>query len=142
MNVDKFNKYNVTQLKHYLQERGVTVSGYRKSLLVELAVAVDRCQLPVDPDFQKIDAHRTLADKLKQLGITDSPWLLSGFSSDLSNIPDFGLYDIFNYLLCSRADYDRRKLKAFKSFEDYRLFYDGHVDFDVSAVHFGFIVIQ
>ena len=48
----KFSKYTVPKLKEYLQERGVTVTGYRRALLVELANAVDRIQLPVDPDFQ------------------------------------------------------------------------------------------
>jgi len=67
-------------------------------------------------------------DKLKALGVDGNPRTLSGFTTDLCNIPAFGLYDIFNYLLCSRADYDRRKLKAYKSFEDYRLFSDGHVE--------------
>ena len=42
---DKFSKYTVPQLKQYLQERGVTVSGYRRPLLLELANAVDRVQL-------------------------------------------------------------------------------------------------
>ena len=28
----------------------------------------------------------------------------------------------------SRADYDKKKLKAYKSAEDYRLFVDGHVE--------------
>ena len=84
--------------------------------------------MPVDPDFQNVgSAFQSVSDKLKSLGI-DDPWSLQGFSQDLSDIPDFGLYDIFNYMLCSRADYDRRKLKAYKSFEDYRLHCDGHVE--------------
>ena len=44
-----------------------------------------------------------------------------------SDIPEFGQIDIFNHLLFSRADYDQKKLKAHKSFDDYRLFEDGHV---------------
>lgn len=128
MSSDKFSKYTVAQLKRYLQDRGVTVSGFRRQLLLEVASAVDRCQLPTDPDYQNVDAKVTIDDKLKAVGLQDSPWSMNDFSSDLSDIPDFGLYDIFNYLLCSRADYDRRKLKAYKSFEDYRLYYDGHVE--------------
>lgn len=38
-----------------------------------------------------------------------------------------GLYDIFNYFISKRTDFDRKSTKAYKSFEDYRLFYDGHV---------------
>jgi len=90
-------------LKQYLQERGATVSGYWQPLLVELANAVGRVQLPVDPDivmttdFQNVvSAFHLVSDKLKPLGIND-PWSLQGFSQDLSDIPDFGPYDIFYY---------------------------------------------
>ena len=68
----------------------------------------------------RVSALGSVTDQLKALGI-DDPWHLEGFSQDLHNIPDFGLYDIFNYLLCSRADYDRKKLKAYTSFEDFWL---------------------
>ena len=34
---------------------------------------------------------------------------LRTFTSDLSTSPTFGLYDVFSYLLHSRADYDRKK---------------------------------
>ena len=44
---------NVAGLKKYLQERGVSVTGYLKTLLVEIASAVDRMFLPVDPNFEK-----------------------------------------------------------------------------------------
>ena len=45
---------NVAELKIYLQERGVSVSGYLKTSLVEIAPAVERMVLPVDPNFEKI----------------------------------------------------------------------------------------
>jgi hypothetical protein len=32
----------------------------------------------------------------------------------------FGLYDIFNYLIYSSAEYDKKGLAAYKSFHDYR----------------------
>ena len=48
---DKFSKYTVPKQKEYLQERGVTVTGYRRALVVEFDNAFDRIQLPVDPDF-------------------------------------------------------------------------------------------
>ena len=38
---DKFSKYTVPTLKEYLQERGVTVTGYRRALVVEFANAFD-----------------------------------------------------------------------------------------------------
>jgi len=44
--MDKFDKYTVLQQKQYLQDRGVTVYGYQKPLLVATANAVDLRQLP------------------------------------------------------------------------------------------------
>ena len=40
-------------LKKYLQERGVSVSGYLKTSLVEIAPVVERMVLSVDPNFVK-----------------------------------------------------------------------------------------
>ena len=42
--------------------------------------------------------------------------------------PPFGLYDIFNYLICHSTTYDKQGLAAYKSFEDYSLFEDGYVE--------------
>ena len=53
-NNSDFNAMNVAELKKYLQERGgVSVRGYLKTLLVEIASAVERMFLPVDPNFEK-----------------------------------------------------------------------------------------
>ena len=40
-------------LKKYLQERGVSVSGYLKTSPVEIASAVERMVLAVDVNFEK-----------------------------------------------------------------------------------------
>ena len=56
------NDMNVAELKKYLQERRVSVSGYFKASLVELASAVERILLPVDPNFEKDQTSN--ADKL------------------------------------------------------------------------------
>ena len=54
---------NVAELKKiYLQERGVSVSGYLKTLLVEIASVVERMVLPVDSNFKK--DQTTDSDKL------------------------------------------------------------------------------
>ena len=42
--------------------------------------------------------------------------------------PPFGLYDIFNYLICHSTTYDKQGLAANKSFKDYSLFEDGYVE--------------
>ena len=49
-------------LKKYLQERGVSISGYLKSSLVEITSAVERMVLAVDPNFEKDQTND--ADKL------------------------------------------------------------------------------
>ena len=38
---------SVTELKKYLQERGISASGYFKTLLVEITSAVEKMVLPV-----------------------------------------------------------------------------------------------
>jgi hypothetical protein len=40
------------ELKEYLQARGVTVTGYLKSSLVQIANAVQTMMLPVGPNFE------------------------------------------------------------------------------------------
>ena len=51
-------------LKTILQESGVLVSGYLKTLLMEMASAVERMvKLPVDPNFetdQTTDADKSI----------------------------------------------------------------------------------
>jgi hypothetical protein len=126
-----FKIWTVDMIKKYLLDKGVTTTGYKKELLIILAQCVEGCRLPSDPDHARIDTKAILNKKLVELSCDcGNPFSLedSLFSTDLSESPDFGLYDIFNYLLYSRTDYDRKKLKAYKSFEDYRLFYDGNVE--------------
>ena len=117
---------NVAELKKYLQERGVSVSGYLKTSLVEIASAVERMVLPVDPNFEK--NQPTDADKL----IIHDMLIPNPFSqktvNNFNSSPPFGLYDIFNYLIYHSTDYDKQGLAAYKSFEDYRLFDDGYVE--------------
>ena len=54
--------------------------------------AVCRCKLPDDPDFINVNTAVSIEAKLHLLGISNDLWKLAGFSNDLSNIPDFGLY--------------------------------------------------
>ena len=53
---------NVAELEKYLQEHGISLSGYLKTLLVEITSVVERMVLPVDPNFEK--DQTTDADKL------------------------------------------------------------------------------
>ena len=107
-NTPTFEKLSVKELQDFLRKRGVSTTGYTKPKLVKLAAAVADLNPSVNPDLAG-PSHSIVG-------------------SNFEEIPDFGLYDIFNYLVCNRADYDRKKLKAYKSFEDYRLFADGHIE--------------
>ena len=41
----------MVELKQYLKERGVAISGYLKPTLVEIANAVEKMMLPINPKF-------------------------------------------------------------------------------------------
>ena len=119
------NAMNMAELKKYLQERGVSVSGHLKSSLVQIASAVERMVLPVDPNFEK--DQTTDYDKLIIHDmLIPNPFSLKTVNNSNSS-PPFGLYDIFNYLIYPSTDY-KQGLAAYKSFEDYRLFDDGYVE--------------
>ena len=48
--------------------------------------------------------------------------------NDFKHSPPFGLFDIFNHLIYHSSEYDKQGLGAYKSYENYRLFYDGYVE--------------
>ena len=86
------------------------MSGYLKSLLIELAAAVEGMMLPVDPNFEK--------DKINDadnLSIHDmlipNPFSMKTMNN-FNSSPPFGLYDIFNYLIYSPIEYDKWGLAA------------------------------
>jgi hypothetical protein len=61
-----------SKLKQYLQERGVTVSGYCRPLIVELPNAVDSLQMPVNRNFQNVVyVFDSASVTLEELGIDD-----------------------------------------------------------------------
>ena len=111
-----FSQWTVKDLTYFLRQRGVTTTGYNKQKLVQLATAVADIALPQDPDLASFDSARSLREKMQRAGCSfDDPMKLAGYTENFESIPDFGLYDIFNYLIVNRTDYDRKKLKAYKS---------------------------
>ena len=123
----KFKDMTMLELKEYLQARGVTVTGYLKPALVEIANAVEKMMLPLDPNFEcRDDLERALIIHEKEM---EDPFLNSHDTLDYFNdSPPFGLYDIFNHLIYHTTDYDKQGLAAYKSFDDYRLFEEGYVE--------------
>ena len=52
---------------------------------------------------------------------------MASLSNDFSQLPPFGLMDIFNHLIMSKTDYDKSKLSSWRSFEEYNLCTNSHV---------------
>ena len=104
-NKSGFNTLNAAELIKYLLECGVSVCGYLKTSLVEIASAVERMVLAVDPNFEKDQTND--ADKLTihDMLIPNSFSLktLNNFNAS----PPFGLYNIFNYLIYLSTYYDK-----------------------------------
>jgi hypothetical protein len=94
---------------------------------VKLCEAVRHLDLPKNPECVNISSTNDVIRKLDAFGCKD-PLTMDGFSHCMSDLPTITLYDVFNYLITSRSDYDRKKLKAYKSCEDYRLYFDGHIE--------------
>ena len=95
----------MAELKKYLQERGVSVSGYLKTSLVEIACAVERMVLAVDPNFAKDQTSD--ADKLTIHDmLIPNPFSLKTLNN-FNSSPPLGLYDIFNYLIYLSTYYDK-----------------------------------
>ena len=124
----KCKNMSVIQLKECLQNRGVSVSGYLKPALVEIATAVNQMMFPLSCNFEEketLDYHHFYINEMKiENPFTSSNNLVNNFA----DFPPCGLYDIFNYLTHHSTDYDKQDLAAYKSFHEYRLFQDGYVE--------------
>nr|XP_002731504.2 PREDICTED: uncharacterized protein LOC100377660 [Saccoglossus kowalevskii] len=130
------NKMTVPQLNNFLRKFGVSSSNYNKNILLAIAKTLHDLEPKEDHDLLHHYPKNDVATRLSKLGcnFTD-PFKLPGYSSYFSNVPEFGLSDVFNYLMCHRPDYDRKKLRAYKSFEDFKLCFDGHVvDLQYTAI--------
>ena len=115
-----FDSWTVIQLKKFLKLKGITVSSaVTKLQLINLCKAAEPLQN--DPNLYQCSTKEIVQRKLSMIRIVCDPMSLQYNSNFTSHdIPPFGLIDIFNYLVYSRADYDNKKLKAYKSFDDYR----------------------
>ena len=124
-----FENMDIKAIKEFISARGVQVSNYRKPQLIELAKAIASMDLPTDPDFENCSIDECLLRRLTLpagLKIPD-PFQMTSFSNDFSQLPPFGLMDIFNHLIMSKTDYDKAMLSSWRSFEEYNLCLNGHV---------------
>ena len=55
------------------------------------------------------------------------PFKMTHTSNDMSALPTFGLLDIFNHLIVSKAEYDKEMLASWRTFDDYKLHQNGQV---------------
>jgi len=97
-----FSSKMITDLQYFLKERGVTESKIKKDKLVKLCEAVNRLNLSIDPDLLSVTSANDvgmLKQTLSLLGCDDDLFTMTGFTDDMNVIPDFTLYDIFNYLV-------------------------------------------
>ena len=117
----------MTELKEYLKVRGVPTSGYLKPALLEIALAVEKMMLPIHPNHEYVNVMDNQQKYFTNDMVIDQP-LSYPVVNDFTHSPPFSLYDIFNYLIYSIAEYDKQKLAAYKSFDDYRLFDEGYVE--------------
>ena len=124
-----FEKLTIRELKEFIQNRGVTVSGYNKPELIVLANAIYSMNLDTDPNFENDSLSQCINSRLTLPAgkVVADPLTMTGLSNDFSNLPPFGFMDIFNHLTLSKADYDKEKLASFRSFDEYTLFQDGYV---------------
>ena len=127
--VPDFGTMRVKELKEYIQKRGVPVSTYKKKDLIQLAHSLHDMDAIVDPDFTEDSIEQALKDRLTLPagGNVPDPFKIKNFSNDFSSLPNFGLMDIFNHLIMSNAEYDKDKLASWRSFDEYALCQNGHV---------------
>ena len=72
----EFDKMDVKELKRFISARGVHVSTYHKSELIQLAKAVASMNLPTDPDFENdsIELDDFLSNQTKSVTSMSAYW--------------------------------------------------------------------
>ena len=122
-----FQKMTVFELKKYLVDRGITVNGYNNGALAEIANSVRKMDIPCIHTMH----DKVCGGKGNELFIDDmqigDPFKMTDLVNNFIDSPPFGLYGIFNFLICHSTAYDKQGLAAYKSFDDYRLFEGGYV---------------
>jgi hypothetical protein len=111
-----------------LQGRGITVNSYLKPGLVAIACAVEKMNLPIQYQTTEAQENLNVSHRLLIHDIQLPDPFGMNMVNDFKHCPPFGLFDIFNHLIYHSTDYDKQGLAAYKSYEDYSLFYDGYVE--------------
>ena len=125
---DKFKAVKLPELKFYLQNRGITANSYLKLGHVAIVCAVEEMNLPVLCQTSEADEKLGISRRLNLHDVQLPDPLKMDVLNDFKHSPPFGLFDIFNHLIYHSSEYDKQGLAAYKSYENYRLFYDGYVE--------------
>ena len=109
------------EIIEFFSARGVQVSAYCKPELIQLAKAVASMNLPTDPFFENDPIDECLARRLTLPAVQkiSDPFQMTSLSNDFSQLPRFGLMNMFNHLIMSKTDYDKSMLSSWRSFEEY-----------------------
>ena len=95
-----FQKMTVLELKKYLVDQGVAVNGYNKGALAEIANSVRKMDIPcIQTMHDKVcgeTGNELLIDDI-QIG---DPFKMTDLVNNFIDSLPFGLYDIFNFLIC------------------------------------------
>ena len=94
-NTSDFKAMNVAELKKYLQDCGISESGYLKPSLVEIASAGERMVLPIDPNFEKDQTNDGDTLIIHDMVIPDPISLKT--MNNFNSLPPFRLFNIFNH---------------------------------------------
>lgn len=65
------NCSTIPELQKYLRDRGVTITGYNKLALKEIAVCVEKLDLPIDPDLTGDSVANSIKMKLHKAGLSE-----------------------------------------------------------------------
>lgn len=127
-NIINFKEWLVADLQKYLKNRGIVYSSYRKEQLVDLCNHAEKLNLPTDPNFFDDSISCEIEKKLTIKGqrILD-PKILTG-TSEISNLPVINQFDLYQYLVGSKAARSHGQVKNFKSLEGYDLYSSGYIE--------------
>jgi hypothetical protein len=118
--IKTLSSMTVAELKKYLQIRCVTVNGYLKLALLEIAQAVEKMMLPVEPTNEY--SNQGSEDTFIINDIVIRQPLSYNVVNDFTDSPPFGLYDILftirliiSYLLFDSPCLLINKMRAHRS---------------------------
>lgn len=131
LNASDFSKWTVSQLKAYLQARGVSCSEHKKTVLQRLCETSLELSLPIvktpDDYLQSTSDRQTVAVggekiKLPSVDSGDLQW-----SENLAALPDFEWPNIVVYLM-EKCGWSTEQLKHYQDTRGFALKESNHID--------------